>query len=50
MKKPFYLFFTPCDPVDIEPIDHGNILQKWGSSPSGDQYDDLESKVDHTDG
>lgn len=27
MKKPFYLFFTPCDPVDIEPIDHGNILQ-----------------------
>lgn len=27
MKKPYYLFFTPCDPVDIEPIDHGNILQ-----------------------
>lgn len=27
MKKPFYLFFTPCNPIDVEPIDHGNILQ-----------------------
>ena len=27
MKKPFYLLFTPCNPIDVEPIDHGNILQ-----------------------
>ena len=27
MKKPFYLLFTPCNIVDVDPIDHGNILQ-----------------------
>lgn len=27
MKKPFYLFYTPCNPIDVDPIDHGNILQ-----------------------
>jgi hypothetical protein len=27
MKKPFYLFYTTSNNMDVDPIDHGNILQ-----------------------